>query len=369
MKILFVCRMFDNVAGGVERMASSMMNEMIRRGHDVELLTWDLEGAQSYYKIDPKVKWHKLDMGHAHHKASWLLRAKRQLAIRKLITATNPSVVMAFQHGPFFTVALSILGLGVPIIAAERNAPNRFEHTSAGRFKRLIYQSFRLADKITVQIEQYIPEYPSYLKRKLVCIPNPVFPAERMADPRGLNVERKLLICVGRLSYQKNQSALIRAFALVAERAPEWHLQFVGDGEDKDTLEALCRDLNLSDRVEFVGAVKNVDRYYNNAHLFCLPSRWEGFPNALAEAMVRGLPSAGFKECAGVCHLINEETGVLAQGNGDDVSLSKALLSLMSNDDLRVHLGQNSSHYMSNFLPKIVFDRLESELISVSKNK
>ena len=200
-----------------------------------------------------------------------------------------------------------------------------------------------------------------------MCIPNPVFPCEILAQPAGIDRETKTVLCVGRLSYQKNQSVLLKAFALITNAVPDWRLKLVGDGEDKHALERLSHDLSISHKVEFVGAVKDVDSFYKEAHLFCLPSRWEGFPNALAEAMIRGLPCVGFEGCAGVSHLINDETGRLAKGNGNELTLSKALLEMMADDELRVDLGNGSSQYMSTFTPKSIFDRLESELTMVSK--
>ena len=55
-KILFACRNFNNMAGGIERMASIIMNEMIRRGHKVILLTWDPTNSNSYYRLNPEIK-------------------------------------------------------------------------------------------------------------------------------------------------------------------------------------------------------------------------------------------------------------------------------------------------------------------------
>ena len=69
--ILFACRNFNNMAGGVERMASLIMNEMIKRGHKVVLLTWDPINANSHYYLNPKICWHKLDLGSPNEKASW----------------------------------------------------------------------------------------------------------------------------------------------------------------------------------------------------------------------------------------------------------------------------------------------------------
>ena len=80
--ILFACRNFNKMAGGVERMASSIMNEMVNRGNKVVLITWDNSESISHYFLNPEIKWIKLNLGSPKVKASWSLRLKRQIKIR-----------------------------------------------------------------------------------------------------------------------------------------------------------------------------------------------------------------------------------------------------------------------------------------------
>lgn len=363
MKVLFVSRLFHDVSGGIERMAIVLMNELVKRGHTVELLSWDRLDAQTYYPLDNRVTWHKLNMGDAGEKAGWRLRLRRQRAIRRLISSLQPDVVIAFQHGPFLTAAIAALGLGVPIVAAERNAPQRFDHLRAGKRRELIFQTFRLADCITVQLDDYVEGYPLYLRDRIVSIPNPVTPAAAFAQPKGETGRRRKLLSVGRLSYQKNQSVLVEAFARIAGHAPEWNLILVGAGEDEAKLRQFVAEKGLTSRVEFIGAVKDVERYYLDSHLFCLPSRWEGFPNALAEAMAHGLPAVGYAACAGVGQLIESgKTGLLAEGNGSSETLAAVLLSLMADDNKRQEMGEAAAAAMDRYVPDKIFDRWETTL-------
>lgn len=361
MKVMFVNRLFHEVSGGVERMAIVMMNALSARGHVIELLSWDRTDATTYYPLDERIHWHKLDMGDAGEKAGWRLRAQRQLAIRKVVRESRPDVVIAFQHGAFLTMAVAMLGLGIPIIAAERNAPQRFDHLRAGKNRSWIFQTFRLADRITVQLDDYVQGYPEYLRSRIVSIPNPVEPARQFAKPFGEPEKVKRLLTVGRLSYQKNQQVLIEAFAKLAVAMPEWRLVIVGAGEDETQLRQQAIKSGFSDRIEFIGAVKSVEDYYQNSHLFCLPSRWEGFPNALAEAMAHGLPVVGFSDCAGVSQLIaSGKNGLLAEGNGAVMSLTKALRSLMQDDARRAATGTAAVSAMTAFTPDAIFDAWES---------
>ncbi len=360
MKILFASRKYDKIVGGVERMSSMLMNQMIKRGHDVGLVTFDPETATSYYPLDDKVVWKKIDIGDPLKKATWSQRFQRLSEIRSFVKAFKPDVVIGFQDGAFLTARLAVFGLGVPVIAAERNAPSRFNYLREGKFKNIKFQLFRLARFVMVQIERYCEDYPDYLRHKMRVIPNPVFPAKGSADPAGRDDEEKILLSVGRVSLQKNFMTLVRAFAHLHNDFPDWKLVIVGGGEDRPKIEDEIEKLALKDKITITGERKGVDNYYQKAHLFCLPSLWEGFPNALAEAMAFGLPSVGFHECPGVSDLIaHKTTGLLAPGADDDKNLADALRELMESPDLRVQMGAAAKESMKAYDPDSIFESWE----------
>ncbi len=359
MKIMVACRAIDNMAGGVERMAVALMNEMTARGHEVSLLTWDAEKAANFYPMDSRIRWHRLAMGNPGQKATWKLRLQRAGKVREIVEKEQPALIIAFQQGTFFSTRLFTNGLHIPVIAAEREAPQRLDHVDAGRRRFLYFWSFRLAARVTIQCESYRKFYPESLHRKIVTIPNPVFPASASANP-GTEDGEKILLCVGRLGYQKNQEALLHAFAPIAAQLPDWSVHLAGDGEDKAKLEELAQSLGISMRVKFLGPVRDVAALYTQSHIFCLPARWEGFPNALAEAMAHGLPSVGYEGCAGVSDLIRHgHTGLLARGNGDVETLKFALLTLMKDPQQRALLGANAKISVAQYAPAAIYDRWE----------
>ena len=369
MKLLLVCRAFDNVAGGVERMGTALMNEMCRRGHEVSLLTWDRSEAEAFYKLDERITWHCLDMGDYLQKAGWGLRFKRARWVRRLARKLNPDVILAFQHGTFLSTRLFTFGMGIPTIAAERNAPSRFDHLKAGRYRNLIFQSFRLATRITIQCESYRDEYPAYLRSRIVTIPNPVFPAQSYASPQGEPGKPKTLLSIGRLSYQKNYLVLIRAFAELRKDFPQWRLVIAGEGEDRPRLEAEIVKQGVTDQVSLPGATEDVSSLYRESHLLCLPSRWEGFPNVLTEALAHGLPAVGFAGCAGVRDLIQQgENGFLAEGNGNVESLAGCLQTLMIDDDMRARMGEAGIRSVKSYNPQHIFDTWENFFNEVIKS-
>ena len=365
IRFVLVARSFHAMAGGVERMAISIMNEMIARGHDVTLITWDYKNAKTFYPMDPQVKWIKLDLGSPQEKSGWLVRYRRALIFRKTIKKFTPQVILAFQHGIFLATYFYLFGMNIPIIASERNAPSRFNFIASGKNKEFVFQSLRLATGITVQFSRYIEGYPEFLRGKIHVIHNSVLPQE---INRPSKRERKILLSVGRLSFQKNFLVLIRAFSALASKYPNWDLVIVGEGEQKDLISQEIIKHNMSKRVIIRQPVSNIESEFRKADIFCLASFWEGFPNALAEALSFGIPSVGFANCSGVCDLIiNESNGLLAEGLGNADSLKGSLRKLMQDKDLRIKMSKNAHSSVRKYNPKEVFDNWEQYLLKVSR--
>jgi glycosyltransferase involved in cell wall biosynthesis len=123
-------------------------------------------------------------------------------------------------------------------------------------------------------------------KRRMELVENGVDVAA--FDPVGVLAPRRdepLIVQVGRLSEQKGQDRAIKALAALSDSSVR--LRFVGDGPDRESLEALARELSVSDRIEYVGSV-DPRPHLRAADVVILPSRWEGMSLVLLEAMAIG---------------------------------------------------------------------------------
>lgn len=362
MRILVACRKFDGVVGGVERMSTTLMNEMVRRGHDVSLFTWDeKEDAQSFYDMEPSIQWFKMAMGNPAQKAGFVLRLQRALRVRKILKSIRPDVVVGFQEGAYVTLKLYSLGMGIPMVCAIRNSPFRDPSVPISPPFWVICASFILAASVTVQFERYATAFPKFLRSKIKTIHNPVLAASSIADVGGKE-GMKMVLSTGRLSPEKNHAVLIDAFAMIADAFPDWKLVIVGRGAEESRLKEKIALLpkSVSGRIELAGVSDDVPSWLRQAHIFCFPSWWEGFPNSLAEAMAHGLPSVGFSQCDGVRDLIRDGvTGFLADGLKDPQSLAEKLSVLMADSSLRQDMGRAALEESRRFEPKTIFDEWE----------
>src|SRR5690606_11954559 len=119
---------------------------------------------------------------------------------------------------------------------------------------------------------------------------------------------------------------LIDAFADIYDKYPEWDLKIIGEGPLRPTLEEQIRRLGLEDRVSLPGATQSIGSEYRNADLFVLPSRYESFGLATAEAMGYGLAAIGFADCPGTNELIQDGiNGKLAPSTDRTTSLANTM--------------------------------------------
>lgn len=357
MRIMIACRGIDNMAGGVERQAIALANALSGRGHDVAILTFDLPEANAFYEIDPSVSWFKVGLIDPGKKAGIGLRFKRLTHVRKVMNDFKPDVILAFQDGMFVSLLAYTLGLKSKLIAAERESLDRYRHVKYRLSQSLVFFTYRSAAKVTVQCDSYVDDYPGYLRSKLAVVHNAIKQVTLAAYPKPKDITRKkIALCVGRLTYQKNQLILLDAFSQIHDNHDDWVIQFVGAGGMKERIEEEAEKFGVRNKIEIVDAVKNIGDYYAAADFLCIPSLWEGFPNVLGEALAHGLPAVGYKDCGGVCDLIHDgENGILANGNGDPDTLAEALDKMMREDELRQSMAGAAKGTVERYAPDFVY--------------
>ena len=136
----------------------------------------------------------------------------------------------------------------------------------------------------------------------------------------------------------------------------------VGDGPRKRSLCDQASLLDLSDRIEWIGWTSKIDRCYESAGIFVLPSRYEGVPNALLEAMSFGLPSIVTDASPGPLeYIVDGENGLVVPA-GDVHYLASAIIRLTESRELRNRLGDSARARIAEFDRNAVEDAWASAL-------
>lgn len=334
-------------AGGAERVASLLANNWCEH-RSVVVLTYF--NVPHFFDLDRRVSVACLGM-HPHRgmlcRAFDVLRAGWRM--RTLVKRLRPAFVLSFmnKYNAFCLAALA--WADIPVIVSERDSP--FEVLP--RIREIARDAlYPYASGLIAQTADGLRYIESRCRlRRVESIPNPV---RRMIDVSE-RVPEKVVLNVGRLVLKKGQSQLLAAFARM--KATDWRLVFCGEGPLLDELKALAIALGVAERVEFLGEVRDLAPQFRRAGIFAFPSLWEGYPNALAEAMVSGLPCISYDCPTGPSEIIVDGENGLLVPVGDVVALAEALDRLSEDEPLARALAAAASELAVELEPTRIADR------------
>ncbi len=331
MKIFFLTAYLG--AGGAERVVSLLANKLSQLGHDVGIIC--LKYNDVFYAIDSNVQL-VFPMDHCQNRFSELFW------LRSFLKGQKPDVVIPFTEGVYCFTILSLLGTGIPIIASERLDPAAMSPTRK-LLKKLLLP---YADWLVVQTQSIKEYFPKRIQKKTYIIYNPVVTEVfREIDNGQLKIENEgklnRIISVGRLYPQKNQEMMIRAFAKVADKFPDWQLVIFGEGPLRAELEFLVSSFKLQDRVLLPGRTEHVIEELRKSKIFCMSSDYEGMSNSMIEAICVGLPIISTK-VSGTEELIKDGENGFLVGIGDEKGLATCMKTLMSMSELRENMSINN---------------------------
>lgn len=337
------------LAGGAERVISIMANYWARKGWHVTILSLDNGAIPPFFEIDKLINHVPLGVsGDSTGLISGIWNnLRRVLTLRRAIAQSDPQAVISFMEKTNVITLFATWGLRSPVIVSERTDPHMYSIGTI--WDRLRWWTYSRADRIVVQTvsarEYFLPKF----QHKLTVIPNPVLASSsKHTSPRDRSAQR-MILAVGRLSAEKGFESLLHAFWQVRLQHPDWTITIIGEGSQRPELELLREKLGLSGCVFLPGLVKTLWEDSSRAGLFVLCSRFEGFPNALCEAMAHGLPVIATDCSSGPREIIRDgENGVLVPP-GDVDALAAAMDSLMSDPDQRARLGNHAMEITQRF--------------------
>ncbi|MGA9994961.1 MAG: glycosyltransferase [Pyrinomonadaceae bacterium] len=388
-ELILICNSLD--AGGIERVVSTLANEWSRRGRKVSVIT--LHDRRRFFKLDPAVHHIIVDrVGLTRLAEIWknlkarlleIRRANRlffrilgsQLyyflaekfyrvnfflflhyeawALRRVLRHVHSPVVVAFGTSVNVITLKACRGMKRRVVISERNDPRRLVRYRMWDELWRIYYSH--ADLVTANTRGALREISDYVERKkMAFVPNPlVIPNGNGHATSHAPAHKPFILTVGRLVTDKAQDVLLDAFSCAGDGLKEWRLAIVGDGRLRDTLRVQAESLGIADRVDWHGIVQDPHAFYREACIFALPSRVEGTPNALLEAMSCSLPVVVSDGAPGPLELVEDGVTGLVVPVNDPSALAAALRRLAGDKALRRRLGEAARARVSEYeLPR-----------------
>lgn len=338
MKIAFVIGSLN--FSGAEKVLSIVASELQKIGNEIHVILLQKEmgttGSENGF----------ITYG---AKATGSSKAKRLFsrwsAIRSVVSNINPDVVVSFGSVCNVNTIASMLGKKIPLVICERNDPNYDPRKKTEkRIRRMLYP---FADGYVFQTERIREYFPERIQKNATVIPNPIIDS---GIRWNLQNTSKKIISIARLDdFQKDQSSMIKAFAMFAIKHSDYTLELYGDGPDREKYLDLIKKLGMDGKIFLPGKTNDPMSKLAESEIFLLTSIFEGMPNALMEAMSVGIPCIS-TDCGGGGALdLSEKYGAgLLVPCGNVEEIANALSRLADDDELKETLSKKSVLINSN---------------------
>ncbi len=229
----------------------------------------------------------------------------------RFLRKEKPDIVHTHLFGGDTWGRMAAILAGVPVIISTEHNTNFDEGWIKRKTKKFLSLFTKKIVAVSGAVKNYSVSRDKIKEKKIVVIPNGIdlekfssIPEKEFSDPPVVGV-------VGRLEEQKGHKYLFEALNLI--KTIPWVLWVIGDGFKKAELERLAKDLNLRERIIFLGARKNIAEILSQIDVFVMPSLWEGLGIALLEAAAAGKPIVASR-VGGIPEIIEDEkTGILVE--------------------------------------------------------
>lgn len=333
--------------GGAERVIVNLAQHFYKEGYQVVIVT--TRKAENEYSVSEGIKRRISEPEEAELNRGRVGNFRARLSkLRNIWKEEKPDLILSFIGKNNMMAILSAAFLSIQVVVSVRgNPPSEYYSKSLKTAANLL---FRRAAGVVLQTKDSMGFFSKAVQKKAVILQNPLNPL--FLKPIYTGERRNEIVSVGILDENKNQTMLLKAFALIAEEFPEMELIFYGEGEKREELAALAKELSVSDRLHMPGTCDAVQDTIDKARIFVLSSDTEGSPNAVMEAMSLGLAVISTDcPCGGPAELIeNNKNGILVPV-GEEKALAEALRKVLSKPEFENKLRENAVTIQQRLAP------------------
>lgn len=367
--------------GGIEKSITNLAN-LICNDYEVEILSTYKLDEEPAFNLNEKVKVTYLIDKYKPNREEWK-ESLRKIKPITFIKETYKALRVLFLRRR--KTVQAIKKCDSDIIISTRDLFNKWlgnygkkktykigwehnhHHQDVNYIKKLVSSCSKL-DKLVLVSDSLRSFYKKEMKKrgykcKCVYIPNMLESIPKTPS----KLDKKNLISVGRLSREKGYTDLIEVFKLVHEERPNWHLDIVGDGPEKNKIVDMIYLNKLTDSITVHGYLKKeeIDKLLNNSSIYLMTSYTESFGIVLIEAMSHGIPCIAFSSAEGANDLItNNENGYLIE-NRDFEQMKDKIIELIDSKQERLRLGTNGRELSYNYTS----DKIKNDWIQLLKKR
>lgn len=338
-KIINVCFFSGDItrSGGTERVSSMIANELVKdeQFHISFLSLWEKK-KDTFFFLNKKIERNVLytrEVSCGRHILGLIWRIHRFVRDKEIDVLIDIDGILDLYSIP------ALIGTNTKLISWEQF--NYYQNPYVNYRKITRKWAARWADAIVVITKEDKGYYKENLKIRHVIrqIYNPI---EERKDKAPYNIDSKIILSAGRLAEQKGFDMLVEVAKIVFEQHPDWIWKIAGEGEQRELLEKKIREYHLEKNVILCGNVSDIDTYYEDAAIYVMTSRYEGFGLVLTEAKTYGLPCISFRCPAGPSEIILDGRNGYLVECFDTEEMAGRICELIKNQWLRQEFSKQS---------------------------
>jgi GalNAc-alpha-(1->4)-GalNAc-alpha-(1->3)-diNAcBac-PP-undecaprenol alpha-1,4-N-acetyl-D-galactosaminyltransferase len=347
--------------GGAQRALTDMANYWRRLDWEVTIATWSGPETADFYAVDQGI--HRISLtprsqdADTSRAATALSLVERMLMLRRILKNKGPDAVLSFiDVSNVLTIAASA-GLRLRVVVAERTDPSQ-NRTISRFWKWMRRLSYHCAAAVVAQTGGAAQWLDKQCRIQSLVIPNAIREMPKLQATRG-----PFILSVGRLTPEKGVDTLLKAFARISAEFSEWRVVVAGDGPEHAALLAMRDQQQLTEKVDFLGEIRDVESWFARAGVVVHASRREGFPNVVLEAMAMGAPVVCTDCKSGPADLIRDRVNGRLIAVDDVSALAEALKELIENPGLRQKLASEALKVRDSHQQTMIMRRWNSVLL------